>query len=80
MPLEIASNSKANFNLENVNLLDNANVNPKNGVAYKKPCKTYLDIIRHTRNSAYPLHRQPCYIQNPGLFRTGDIFKSLSIM
>ena len=25
-----------NFNFENVNLLTNSNINPKNGVAYKK--------------------------------------------
>ena len=46
---KLLSNSKATFNLENVNLLNNPNVNPKNGVAYKKTCieskKTVLRSI-----------------------------------
>ena len=33
---KLLSNSQATFNLENVNLLGNPNVNPKNRVAYKK--------------------------------------------
>ena len=33
---KLLSNNEATFNLENVNLLSNPNVNPKNGVAYKK--------------------------------------------
>ena len=30
--------SKLTFNLENVNLLSDSNVNPKNGVAYQRMC------------------------------------------
>ena len=30
------SNSYRTFNLENVNLLSNPNINPKSGIAYKK--------------------------------------------
>ena len=33
---KLLSSSKATFNLENVNLVSNPNVNLKNGVAYKK--------------------------------------------
>ena len=33
---KLLSNSKATFNLENVNLLSNPNVNSSNGVAFKK--------------------------------------------
>ena len=33
---KLLSNSYATFNLENVNLLSDPNVNPENGVAYKK--------------------------------------------
>ena len=39
--MEIANElllSKATFNLENVSLLTNPNLNPKNGVAYIKKC------------------------------------------
>ena len=32
--MEMLSNSKTTFNLESVNFLSNANVNPQNGVAY----------------------------------------------
>ena len=42
------SNSWATFNLENVNLLSNPNVNPKNEVAYKKNrlCENITLFIR----------------------------------
>ena len=33
---KIAKQLLSNFNLENVNLLSNLNINPKNEVAYKK--------------------------------------------
>ena len=33
---KLLSNSLATFNLENVNLLSNLNINPEDGVAYKK--------------------------------------------
>ena len=46
------SNSKATFNLENVNLLRNPNVNPKNGVAYKKTCSA---LDRSDDRSIYKL-------------------------
>ena len=36
MPLEITKQLLSNSNLEKVNLLNNPNVNPKNGVAYQK--------------------------------------------
>ena len=35
---KLVSNYLATLNLENVNLLSKPNVNPKNGVAYKKTC------------------------------------------
>ena len=35
---KLLSNSLAPFNLENINLLSNLNINPKNGAAYKKTC------------------------------------------
>ena len=35
---KLLSNSLAAFNLENVNLLSNLNINPKNRVVYKKTC------------------------------------------
>ena len=34
----LLSNALVTFNLENVNLLSNLNINPKNGLAYKKTC------------------------------------------
>ena len=37
---KLLSNYQATFNLEKVNLLSNPNVNPKNGVAYEKMCKS----------------------------------------
>ena len=43
---KLLSNFKATFNLENVNLLSNHNVNPKNGVAYKNK-KVYFDYLRN---------------------------------
>ena len=44
MPLKIA-NSQTNFNFENVNLLSNANVNPKIGVAYIKKRVQFPQLI-----------------------------------
>ena len=43
--MEIAEQLLSNFNLENVNLLSNPNVNPKNGVAYKKNVYVILNIV-----------------------------------
>ena len=45
--------------------------------AYSGITKVYGAIIRHIRNSAQPMHIQPCHIQNPGSFRIRGIFKSL---
>ena len=41
---KLLSNSQATFNLENVNWLSNSNVNPKNGVAYKRK-NVYLLLL-----------------------------------
>ena len=35
---KVLSNSYATFNIENVNMLGNPNINPMNGVAYIKTC------------------------------------------
>ena len=40
----LLSNSSAAVNLENVNLLSNPNLSPKNGVAYKKRAFTKTPI------------------------------------
>ena len=40
------SNTEATFNLANVNLLSNPNVNPKNGVAYKKTYKLIWRTVK----------------------------------
>ena len=47
---------------------------------YSGITEAYGAIIRHTWNSALHLHVQLYDIQNPGLFRTLGIFKSLSNM
>ena len=43
---ELLSNSFATFSLENVNLLSNPNVNPKNGIAYIKKCNYHLQQLQ----------------------------------
>ena len=44
MPLETAEQLYTTFNHENIDLLCNPNINPRNGVAYKKTCIAYLTI------------------------------------
>ena len=61
---KLLSNSQATFNLENVNLLSNPNVNPKNGVAYKKTCVT-KEIIKFSSQLFvklfYKAHLNRCF-------------------
>ena len=42
---KLLSNYLATFNLENVNLLSNPNVNLRNGVAYKKTCRLNMGLF-----------------------------------
>ena len=52
----LLSNSFVTFNLENVNLLGSFNINPKNGLAYKKTCSApqILEAIQNAFILIYP--------------------------
>ena len=52
----LLSSSFVTFNLENVNLLSSFNINPKNGLAYKKTCSEpqILEAIQNAFVLTYP--------------------------
>ena len=58
---KLLSNSLATFNLENVNLLSNLNINPEDGVAYKKKCGVpqMLGTIKNAFVMIYPREVYP---------------------
>ena len=57
----LLSNSLQTFNLENVNLLSNLNINPKNGIAYKETCSEpqILEAIQNAFILIYPCEIYP---------------------
>ena len=57
----LLSNSLVTFNLENVSLLNNLNINSKNGLAYKKTCSEpqILGAIQNAFILIYPSEIYP---------------------
>ena len=57
---KLLSNSLANFNLGNVNLLSNPNMKPKIRVAYKKTCSK-LQILEVLQNAVILIYHCEIY-------------------
>ena len=57
---KLLSNYYVTFKLENVNLLSNPDVNPKNGVAFKKMCKS-KNSQKHQWGLSEQAHKPLCF-------------------